>query len=258
MIKRYNHLFPKIFNTYYEPFLGSGAIYFYLNPTKAVLSDINEDLINTYKSIKSDWGKVYSILCKHHIKHDEKYYYLLRSAKCKNKFDSAARFIYLNRTCWNALYRVNKDGLFNVPIGSKDNVIFDHDNFLEISKQLKKATIYCKDFETIINKSVSSDFIFVDPPYITDTNKNGFIKYNDLLFNWDDQLRLYNCLVNAKKRGVHILFTNTFHKSIRKLYENEFYIVPVKRQGILASKSENRKEIKELIIRSYNDGYQRS
>ena len=169
-------IFPEKYNTYIEPFLGSGAIYFHLKPNKAILSDINSDLISTYLAIKQDHKSVQEILEIHHKLHCKDYYYKIRNFKSDNIYENAAKFIYLNRTCWNGLYRVNLNGEFNVPIGTKKNVILETDNFELISDMLKNAEILVEDFEVIIDKAGENDLVFIDPPYTVKHNHNNFVK----------------------------------------------------------------------------------
>ena len=148
--KKLSH-FPGSYATYYEPFLGSGAIFFALSPKKAVLSDTNSELILTYKAIKSNWRLVLSCLQKHHKSHSKEYYYATRSQIPEDRYQRASRFIYLNRTCWNGLYRVNKEGQFNVPIGTKTNVVTNGDNFALIAERLKNSRLFCFDFRHVID-----------------------------------------------------------------------------------------------------------
>jgi len=253
LVNKHEELFKVDYKKYYEPFLGSGAVFFFIEPNEAILSDINSELVITYNAIKENWELVYHFLLEHHKKHDKKYYYKQRLKRYRNKFKKAARFIYLNRTCWNALYRVNTKGLFNVPIGTKKRVVYEKDDFKEISEKLNKAKIICADFENIIDRANKNDFLFVDPPYITKNTKNGFIKYNDKIFTWEDELRLFNSLKRASKRGVKILFTNTYHRSITMLYKNDFIITKVARSSILASDPKHRKITYEIVIRSNYD-----
>jgi DNA adenine methylase len=251
LVANYSHIFPSKYNTYIEPFLGSGAIYFALRPNKAILSDINEALIETYNAIKKHPAKVFSLLKKHHKHHCKEYYYLVRSSQPRTTYGSAAKFIYLNRTCWNGLYRVNQNGIFNVPIGTKTNVILDSDNFFYMSNQLNNIHISSNDYEAIIDKAKQNDFIFVDPPYTVKHNNNNFIKYNEQLFSWEDQIRLHKCLLKASKKGAIIMITNAYHECIRKLYRNDFALLPVKRKSIIASNSKNRGTVRELIIKNF-------
>lgn len=251
LVAQHLSIFPSSYNRYIEPFLGSGAVFFSLRPKKAILSDTNKDLINTYSAIKADWRKVLSTLKKHHKNHCKEYYYQIRSSKPKPESSQAARLIYLNRTCWNGLYRVNLKGEFNVPIGTKTDVIMETDDFAKVSELLKNAILVNSDFEYVVNQANAGDLLFIDPPYTVRHYQNGFIKYNEKLFSWNDQERLSECLKRAKKRGASIVLTNASHRSIRKLYEDSFILETVKRSSIIAADPSNRKQSKELIIRNY-------
>jgi len=242
-------VFPKKYNRYIEPFLGSGAVFFGIQPHKAILSDVNENLIETYQAIKDGWEKVQSILWEHHRKHSKDYYYKIRESRPRTTYSKAAKFIYLNRTCWNGLYRVNLKGKFNVPVGTKKNVILDTDDFEYTSKILQSAELYSEDFEKIIEKSSCGDLLFVDPPYTVKHNFNNFVKYNEKLFSWEDQIRLRNCLLRAKERGAHVFVTNAHHDSVKKLYKGNFNLSSVQRNSLIASESNRRGKIQELFIR---------
>ncbi|WP_445373003.1 DNA adenine methylase [Methylomonas sp. HW2-6] len=233
---------------YIEPFLGSGAVFFAIQPTQAILSDINADLINTYNAIKLNPKRIFELLLLHHKHHSKEYYYTIREYKPRCEFRMAARFIYLNRTCWNGLYRVNRKGEFNVPIGTKSNVIMETDDWFRLSDILKFTDVVCADFEETIDKAVSGDLIFADPPYTVKHNYNGFIKYNDSLFSWDDQVRLRDSLLRAKSRGVKIFATNAYHTSIHELYQNDFNLDSLTRASVLAGSSSHRGRYEELLI----------
>lgn len=246
-----NHLsnfLPENYARYIEPFLGSGAVFFRANPKKAILNDLNSELIITYKAIKKDWKKVNSYLKKHHSNHSDEYYYHVRSQRTTNVFSSAARFIYLNRTCFNGLYRVNLKGEFNVPRGTKDSVLLSTDDFGLIAKQLKGVKILNWDFERVINLSERNDFLFVDPPYTVKHNNNGFIKYNETIFSWNDQIRLRDSLIRARDRGVKILCTNANHKSVRDLFRKEFSLKALERSSLMSGSGDFRGRVDELII----------
>lgn len=236
------------FNRYIEPFLGSGATYFRLKPKTAVLADLNSELITTYQAIKDDWNKVLGHLKKHHGRHSHSYYYQMRAQKPRSAAGRAARFIYLNRTCWNGLYRVNLRGEFNVPIGTKTNVLLTTDRFDKISELLSSAELLSSDFESVIDRAEENDLIFADPPYTVKHNLNGFVKYNEKLFSWDDQIRLRDALMRAKKRGAHIILTNADHWSIRKLYKTHFQMHSIDRQSVIAASNSNRGICSELLI----------
>lgn len=248
LVFNYPSIFPTKYNRYIEPFLGSGSVFFHLRPKRSILSDINSDLIATYEAVKNDWEKVYSTLIEHHICHSIDYYYNLRLNKPTSRNRLAAWFIYLNRTCWNGLYRVSEKGIFNVPIGTKVNVILPTDNFKASSKILRNADLRNADFEEIIDSTKRGDLIFADPPYTVKHENNGFIKYNGKLFSWNDQIRLRNSLLRAKQRGVIFLLTNACHDSIRNLYSDFCNIVAVERSSVIAAETKNRKICKEYVI----------
>lgn len=247
-IKQHSTIFPDNFNQYIEPFLGSGAVFFKIKPAQAILSDINKELIDTYSAIKKNWEEVFSRLKKHHSLFNKDYYYKIRLSEPQDLYDKAARLIFLNRTCWNGLYRVNNKGQFNVPIGTKVDVVREDDNFAAISKILQNANLQQSDFEDIIDKAKENDLLFVDPPYTVRHNDNGFIKYNEQIFSWEDQIRLSEAIVRAKKRGAKVILTNANHKSIKKLYKNDFELLTVARKSILSGKSEYRGTVSELIV----------
>jgi len=209
---------PVTFNRYFEPFLGSGAVFFSLEPKKAILSDTNKDLIELYQIIRNRPKSLTQLMLSHHKKHCKEYYYKIRDSIPRTKLERAAKLLYLNRTCWNGLYRVNLNGKFNVPIGTKSSVIFETDDFPAISNLLRKTEIFARDFEEIIDTTRKADFVFVDPPYTVQHNNNNFIKYNENIFSWDDQIRLKESLMRAKRRGVQIVITNADASSIKELY----------------------------------------
>ncbi|MGF2733778.1 DNA adenine methylase [Marinobacter sp. DUT-1] len=243
-----SNIIPSFTGRYIEPFLGSGAIFFYLQPADALLSDTNEELIETFLAIQNDWMSVLRLLEEHHKNHCKEYYYKVRSNLPSGSIDTAARFIYLNRTCWNGLYRVNLRGQFNVPIGTKTKVLLDTDRFDLVSESLKKATIMNQDFEETINAAKRGDFLFIDPPYTVKHNHNGFIKYNEKLFSWDDQMRLKNAITRAVDRGAMALITNASHDSIKDLYR-DFIQIPKKRKNAISGKSEFRGHYDEILIK---------
>lgn len=242
-------LLPKKFNLYIEPFLGSGSVYFYLCPPKALLGDVNSELITTYQGVREDPLQIIKLLKNHQKKHSADYYYAIRDSEPSSLVARAARMIYLNRTCFNGIYRVNKNGIFNVPIGTRTNVLFETDDFSEIASLLSGAELVLADFEKLIDVAKRGDFVFVDPPYTVRHNQNGFIKYNEHLFSWKDQIRLADALVRAKKRGAKILGTNANHESVQELYENRgFKIKTVSRFSAISANSKSRKQFEEIVI----------
>lgn len=233
---------------YIEPFLGSGAIFFNLNPEKSILGDSNAELIETYQAIKDNPSLVRRYLLNHHKNHNKDYYYKIRLSTPRSSYTRAARFIYLNRTCWNGLYRVNQKGWFNVPIGTRTSVIFDDDDFEETSSLLVNTQLISSDFEYLIDRAGENDLIFADPPYTVRHNHNGFVKYNEKIFSWYDQERLSYALKRAKNRGAIIVSTNAYHDCIKELYEDSFDIFPTSRLSSISSKASTRKKYEELIV----------
>lgn len=251
LVKNYPELFPKRIKRYVEPFVGSGAVFFYVAPTSAVLADSNSELIETYRAVREDWRNVVRHLEEHHRKHSHEYFYEVRSRRPRTPVSRAARLIYLNRTCWNGLYRVNLDGQFNVPRGTKTSVMLDTDDFESTSRKLMCANLVCGDFEKIIDDAPPSSFIFADPPYTVAHNFNGFVKYNDNLFTWHDQIRLRDAIRRAKKRGARFLVLNAYHKSIWNLYAGVGKRIILQRPSVLAANRKFRRPVEELVIKSY-------
>lgn len=250
-VDQHRNLFPSSFKTYYEPFLGGAAAFFELRPKRAVLSDINPDLINVYQCISSNWKRLANELEEHQLRHSKSYYYRERSILHRSKYKRAAQFLYLNRTCWNGLYRVNLEGEFNLPIGTKNTVILDTDRFDLVSTLLRDVELACSDFECQIDSAKKNDFIFVDPPYTVKKNMNGFIKYNENLFSWEDQIRLRDALDRARSRGAEFLVTNANHRSVRDLYRDIGQLCSVSRVSRISGKVSAREPIKELVVRSW-------
>jgi DNA adenine methylase len=250
-VGRYLASIPTDFGRYIEPFLGSGALFFALQPKEAILSDLNADLVETFVAIKENWKPVVSILRRYHRLHSAAFYYRVRSSGPRSVAARAARFIYLNRTCWNGLYRVNTRGEFNVPVGTKENVLRDSNDFARASALLRGASLVSSDFESVVSRARRGDLIFADPPYVTAHSRNGFLKYNEKLFSWDDQVRLMECLRRAKRNGVRILATNADTPSIRKLYEKSFTTRSATRSSVIAASSAKRGTSSELVITSW-------
>lgn len=248
---RHTHLLPDSYERYVEPFLGGGALFFATAPKRAVLSDLNVDLIATYEVARDFPTDLAELLQKYHERHSPDTYYAVRRTKPSDKIELAAWFLYLNRTCWNGLYRVNLRNVFNVPIGTKTDVVLPTDDFAAMSQRLAAAEIQCCDFETTIDGTKGGDFVFVDPPYTVKHNENGFVKYNDRIFSWDDQVRLRDAVARASQRGVKVLVTNANHASIRELYRDVGSLKPIARASVLAGKSAYRASVEELAIRTW-------
>lgn len=240
---------PQQYNRYIDPFLGGGSLYFYLEPQQAIINDINEELVTTFRALKDDWETVERNLKIHAYKHNEEYYYLMRKRKTQKDATTAARMIYLNRTCFNGIYRVNASGKFNVPIGTHNNVILSTDEFQKRSLILQNAKILCGDFEQVIDMALYNDFLFCDPPYAVLNEEHRFVGYTRQTFDWNDQVRLANALERARLRGVKIIMTNVNHQAVRQLYPNNHYLLEeVTRFSSISGKKKGRQQYSELIV----------
>lgn len=250
-VQKHAEFLPKKFNRYIEPFLGGGSVFFHLKPSQSLLGDLNPDVVAAYQGIKDDWKALKQSLEGHQRKHSDEYFYQVRANVPSEAIQRASRMIYLNRTCFNGIYRVNLQGEFNVPRGSKNTVISEKDSFESISNLLINADIRLTDFEALIDEANDGDFVFADPPYTVRHNLNGFVKYNEKLFSWQDQERLAESLIRARNRGVIIASTNANHQSVRDLYKNQqFSLITTSRFSSISASSGSRKQFEELIILS--------
>lgn len=255
-VQKHAHLLPTSYARYIEPFLGSGSVFFYLRPNVALLGDTNPDVIAAYNGLKMNWRFIKRSLQHHQRKHSQDHYYKVRASDPSELLARASRMIYLNRTCFNGIYRVNLKGEFNVPRGNKTQVLLDSDDFEGTAKLLENASIHMGDFETLIEQAGQDDFVFADPPYTVRHNLNGFIKYNETLFSWDDQERLAKALIRARRRGAKIVCTNANHSSVRKLYKGTgLRLQTVSRFSSISAAGDSRKQFEELVILSHpNNG----
>lgn len=246
---------PKDFGTYYEPFLGGGSVFLALDPGKAVLSDACKPLIDTWTAVGRNPDGVSKSATSTEL--SERAYYEVRAARPTGYLQQAGRFIYLNKGAFNGLYRENLRGEFNVPWGRpKSPFIVDRENLRAVSARLRAPAIEirCRDFEESIDASDQGDLVFVDPPYVTGHNDNGFIEYNAKIFGWHDQQRLAAALKRAQNRSVHIVATNADHPEIRKLY-SFLAMRSFERSSTLAANVAKRGRVRELLMTSEaNDG----
>lgn len=243
---------PKKFNCYFEPFLGGGAVYFkFVDKVKsATLSDNNAELINAYRVIKSSPLELINKLRVLASNHSKEFYYFVRKRNPKGKVDRAARFIYLNRTCYNGLYRVNNAGRFNVPVGRYINpAIVQEENVIECHKVLKSTRLLCTDFENI--KPKKGDFVYIDPPY-QPSEYGGFTRYTREDFTKEDQLRLSDFVKELTKSGVYVMVSNSKSQLVQKLYPGKYFkIHTVYAPRFVNCKGDRRKKVKELLITNY-------
>jgi|LDZT01.1.fsa_nt_gi DNA adenine methylase len=244
---------PSEFNDFYEPFVGGGALFFALNEglPVAYLSDTNLDLVLTYKVIQKEPQKLIDQLKIHNNNHSEEYYYKIRSQhELQDPIKIAARLLYLNKTCYNGLYRVNKSGHFNVPIGRYTNPnIVQETNILACHEALKSAIVEYKQFDQITPKK--DDFVYFDPPYHP-TDEASFTTYTKSNFTETDQVRLRDFALELHKRGVKVMLSNSNTKFINDLYKDKaFKIKIVNAPRFVNCKSNKRNAVEEVLIVSY-------
>jgi DNA adenine methylase len=234
---------------YYETFLGGAAFFFAINPRKATISDLNQELITTYKAIRDEPEKVIQLLRTY--SYNEKFFYEMREKEPRKPHTIAARLIYLNRTCWNGLYRVNGEGKFNTPFGRYDNpTICDEERINNASKVLQNAELRDGNFQEIVSNAEPGDFAYFDPPYITGHQNNGFLKYNKNLFSWSDQENLAKCAIKLAKKGVHVLVSNADYPAVITLYKG-FYYYRATRRSSIGGVVTSRGVITEALLSSY-------
>ena len=260
ILDKLKKLVPEDFNTYYEPFVGGGALLFDLAPENAVINDSNEELINVFNVLCNE--KKYSKMCRYlnkfERKHDEEFYYEIRNIdRNKKKFNKlndskrAARTIYLNKSCFNGLYRVNSKGEFNVPFGKKTKVnTYDGENLLNVHSYLtlNNISILCTDFEDAVSTAKEGDFVYFDPPYDSDTST--FNSYTEDGFNKDEQRRLAKVFKELDEKGVKVMLSNHNTILIKELYKDyNFYVIEAKRS--INSNGKKRGKVEEVIITNY-------
>jgi DNA adenine methylase len=235
---------------YYEPFLGGGAIFFATEPQSAHLSDMNSELIHTYCAVRDCPEDVIDQLSR--LRNGPEEFYKIRSWRPRTRARRAARFIYLNKTCFNGLYRENLAGEFNVPYGRHryETVVCNVEQIQDASRALQGATLRTSDFAAAVSSAKSGDIVYFDPPYITGHRNNGFVEYNAKVFSWSDQHRLRRTAERLVTRGVHVAISNGDHPSIRHLYEsdNRFRIHVLRRQSTMASQANRRSARTELLV----------
>lgn len=255
-------LSPDNYDTYYEPFVGGGAMLFELAPTKAVINDYNIELMNVYNCIKDE--RKFNLMCKelnkHETNHSEEYYYEIRSLdKDKKKFNKladykrAARTIYLNKACFNGLYRVNSKNEFNVPFGKKLKInTYDGINLGIVYSflNLNDIKILSIDFETAVKDAKKGDFIYFDPPYDSDTST--FNGYTENGFGKEEQKRLSNVFKDLDKRGCYVMLSNYNTSLVKELYK-DYNFNYIEAQRNIGAKAKDRGIVEEVIITNYTN-----
>lgn len=233
---------------YYEPFLGGGSIFFGLDHFEtSSLSDLNSELIETYREVRDNPDEVFYALQR--FPNTAAAYYRARSSSPERAIDRAARFIYLNHTSFNGIYRVNLKGEYNVPFGHRSSPNIPDMQWLRaVSRKLTNAQLAVRDFEEAVSTASRGDFVFMDPPYTIAHNRNGFVKYNQQLFSYADQKRLASTVADLHKRGVAYAVTNAAHDSIRDLYAGIGDVIETRRRNSIGGKSAARGRGHELMF----------
>lgn len=263
LLEQITPLLPKQFTNYYEPFVGGSAVFFHLvNLKKAgfidfgkvTLSDANGELINTYSIVRNKPVELIEFLKKLKTGHNKQQYYEIRAQKTEalSEVERAARFIYLNKTCYNGLYRVNSKGQFNVPIGSyKNPQIFSEDNIYAVSKALADVNIKLAQFSDITDWAEAGDFVYFDPPYQPLSKTSSFTGYTDLPFGEEQQIALRDVATNLTHKKVKVMVSNSWVEFILALYK-DFNCKEVKAARMINCASEKRGAISELVAVNYD------
>lgn len=260
LLDQFEAFFPKSFNRYFEPFVGGGAVFFYLwnegrIPNGVHLFDNNEELINAYKVVRDDVEGLIQLLTVHKRKHSNDYYYNIRELDRHDielsNIERAARTLYLNKTCFNGLYRVNSKGQFNVPIGSyKNPKIFDEDALRTASNALQEVNLKTKDFRTIVDLAASGDFIYFDPPYDPLSKTASFTSYTADNFGDKDQEDLAEAFTTLSDKGCLCMLSNSYTPFILGLYDR-FRIETVQAIRAINSDASGRGAIDEVVVLNY-------
>jgi len=236
------------YRRYLEPFLGGGAFFFALRPAKAILSDVNPDLINLYRQVKRIPHKLIEDLRK--IPVTDETYNALRAETACGKVRSAVRLLFLNRTGFAGMYRLNRNGQFNVPFGGghrRPDVLWKNNLILTAAEALRDAHLHCEDFETVLGRARKGDLVYCDPTYTVAHNNNGFVRYNEANFRWADQVRLASVCTRLRSKGVTVLVSNAFHEEIKFLYPDAVAHV-AERASTLCPSPQKRRITKEYLF----------
>jgi DNA adenine methylase len=234
--------------TYYEPFLGGGAVFFQLRPDQPVLSDINSDLINTYMLVRDRPAELISRLRRLSV--DKQTYDHMRETEPDDNLMRAVRFLYLNRTAFSGIYRLNLQGRFNVPFGGGERthkILWEKSLLRNASRALEGADIRHEDFETMLDSAQDGDVVYCDPTYTVAHDNNGFVRYNERNFSWADQIRLAAAAMRASGRGALVIVSNAKHSSVCELYDGA-NIQVLTRNSTVSTDIAKRQAVKELLI----------
>lgn len=253
-------LIPKKITTYVEPFIGGGAVLFNLQPKKAIINDLNKELINTYKVVKKSPRELLELLKIHDKNNCEDYFYEIRALDRTNNFknmnniEKAARVIYLNKTCFNGLYRVNKTGKFNSPYGKYKNPnIINESALLAMSDYFNNNNIKIiqGDYKNALKDLKKNSFVYFDPPYMPISTSSSFTNYTKTSFNEKEQIELKKECDKLNNKGIKFMLSNSDHPLIRELYK-DFDIRIIKAKRSINSKGDSRGKINEILVKNYD------
>lgn len=261
LLDRIHELMPKEYNHYYEPFIGGGALLFSVAPKDFTINDFNSELIQAYNCFTNDedFKKLVERLNYHQEHHSEEHYYEVRKMDKDLNFlmlpiyERAARMIYLNKSCFNGLYRVNSKGFFNVPSGKKKKVVcYEEENLEEIRRffSASKFEILNGDFQDAVKNAKKGDFVYFDPPYDTWEDKDSFTSYAKNPFGKEEQKRLADVYKGLSEKGVFVMLSNHNTEYIRELFK-DFHIHVVEAKRMINSKASGRGNVEEVIITNY-------
>lgn len=242
-------LVPREFGTYFEPFLGGGSLFFSIQPERAVLGDANRRLVRAYTGVRDDVDEVLDFLRR--SPHSKEFFLKLRRWEVDraDAASTAAWLIYLNHTCFNGLYRVNRSGDFNVPFGDYVNPrICDEPNLRACSAALTSAEIHYGDFSAVLERAKTGDFVYLDPPYLPISATSSFAGYTPDGFRLRDHRRLRDVALELKARGVHILISNSAAPAVLELFAEGFDVRRVQAPRTVAARGASRGKVEELII----------
>jgi len=253
---------PESFGTYYEPFLGGGALLFHIltdkNGQKCSISDLNSDLVLAYTTIRDRIDALISSLKNHeknYQKDSKSYYYSIRESNPRNEVEKTSRLIFLNRTCFNGLYRVNSKGKFNVPLGKYTNPnIINEENLCAVSSilQTNRISIKCRDFESVLRDAKKGDLIYFDPPYQPVSSTANFTSYTTKDFTYDDLTRLAELCLKLDSKGCNVLLSNSDSKEVSDIFaKNTWKITRIEANRSINSNSKKRTGHFELLIKNY-------
>jgi DNA adenine methylase len=236
------------YRTYREPFLGGGALFFALQPKQSILSDVNSELINVYRQVK--YYPKLLITRLRSLPINKSTYNSLRNNALGRPLDRAVRFLYLNRTAFGGMYRLNQLGQFNVPFGGGERTtspLWKYGLIYNAAKALRRTQLVACDFEESLSKAMPGDLIYCDPTYTVAHNNNGFIRYNERNFSWEDQKRLAQSCQKIAERGALVLVSNAFHNEVLKLFSPPQHLI-VSRHSRLCPDVQHRKTIDEYLF----------